>query len=98
MKCLKCNSENKNNAKFCSQCGASLLVPRGKTSGGSLVLHEDPAIDYWTPSWRWHLKTLVGISIFLCVLYFSLDKFLSHLPEPYGLRDIPKEITPWLSK
>ena len=43
----------------------------------------------WWPTWRWHLKTLVGIYLFLTVFYFAMDRWLSHLPQPYRLRDVP---------
>lgn len=52
----------------------------------------------WLPDWKWHLKTLAGIYVFLLIVYVGMNFFLSRLPAPYGLRDIPKEMTPWLKK
>jgi hypothetical protein len=57
-----------------------------------------PAGEAWRPTWRWHLKALAGIYLFLTVFYFAVDRWLSHLPEPYKLRDVPAEMTPWLKK
>ena len=51
----------------------------------------------WKPTWRWHLKTLAVIYGILIVLYFSINRVLNRLPEPYHPRQIPKELTPWLS-
>jgi hypothetical protein len=39
-----------------------------------------------------------GIYAFLVVAYLALTALLSRLPPPYGLRQIPKDITPWLKK
>jgi hypothetical protein len=52
----------------------------------------------WEPDLRWHLKALAGIVLSLTVLYAAMNAFLSRLPAPYGLRDIPPELTPWLKK
>lgn len=52
----------------------------------------------WRPTWKWHFKVLLGVYIFLGVAYFAISAFLSRLPEPYRLREIPAEITPWLHK
>ena len=52
----------------------------------------------WTPTWAWHLKTLAVIYLLLTIVFFAVDHFLSRLPEPYRLRDIPPEMTPWLKK
>lgn len=57
-----------------------------------------PTSAPWVPDVRWHLKVLGGIYLFLIVVYFGLTAFLSRLPAPYGLRDIPAEMTPWLNK
>jgi hypothetical protein len=57
-----------------------------------------PLGDAWRPSWMWHVKVLAGIYIFLTVFYFAVDHWLSRLPEPYRLRDVPMEMTPWLKK
>ena len=45
----------------------------------------------WKPAWKWHLKTLAIIYSVLIVLFFVLNIVL----KPY-LRQIPKDITPWL--
>lgn len=49
------------------------------------------AVPLWHPTWRWHVRTLAIIYGMLIVLYFSLNILL----KPY-LRQIPKDITPWL--
>lgn len=79
MKCLSCDTDNKEGVNYCKKCGADLTRP-----------------PPWKPTWRWHLKTLVSIYIILTILYFSVNAILSRLPEPYGLREIPKNVTPWL--
>lgn len=52
----------------------------------------------WFPDWKWHARTL-GI-IYACViaLYLVATVVLKQLPEPYNLREIPAELTPWLNK
>jgi hypothetical protein len=50
----------------------------------------------WKPTWQWHLKVLGTIYAILIVAYFGISAFLKKLPPPYGMRDIPKEITPWM--
>lgn len=57
-----------------------------------------PAPALWHPTWRWHLKTLAVVYVVLTAVFFAVDRFLANLPEPYRLRDIPKEMTPWLKK
>ena len=52
----------------------------------------------WLPDRAWHLKALGGIFLALVLVYFGLSAFLSRLPPPYGLREIPRELTPWLKK
>jgi hypothetical protein len=54
--------------------------------------------EFWRPDWRWHAKALLGIYVFLAVAYFALSAFLSRVPEPHRMRDIPKEMTPWLKR
>jgi hypothetical protein len=51
----------------------------------------------WRPSWRWHAKTLLIIYAVLIALYFVINAVLARLPVPYRPRQIPKELTPWLS-
>ena len=46
----------------------------------------------WKPTLRWHLTTLAIIYTSLIVIFFSLNIIL----KPY-LRQIPKNITPWLN-
>ena len=52
----------------------------------------------WKPTWKWHAGVLTGIYAVLIVAYFAISAFLSRVPEPYRMRDIPSEITPWLEK
>lgn len=52
----------------------------------------------WRPTWRWHLKVLGFIYVCLIVAYFAISQFLSRIPEPYRMRDIPSDVTPWLKK
>lgn len=81
MKCLLCQTDNKENTKNCRKCGADMSV--------------DPS---WKPSWKWHAKVLSIIYVVLIVLYFGISQFLSRVPEPYRMRTIPKDVTPWLNK
>ncbi len=53
-----------------------------------------PAV--WIPTWKWHLKVLGIIYTVLVVGYFVANALLKQLPPPYNLRNIPKEVTPWL--
>lgn len=55
-----------------------------------------PSEPLWRPSWAWHLKVLAVIYLVLVAVFFAVDRFLSRLPEPYRLRDVPPEMTPWL--
>jgi predicted amidophosphoribosyltransferase len=50
----------------------------------------------WRPTWQWHAKALASIYLILIVLYFAISAILSRVPEPYRMRSIPKDITPWL--
>lgn len=52
-----------------------------------------PVVQIWQPSWKWHLKTLGIIYLVLIIIFFTLNFLL----KPY-MREIPKEITPWLEK
>lgn len=45
----------------------------------------------WMPSLAWLLKVLAIIYIVIIIAFFSFN----YLLKPY-MRDIPKEITPWL--
>lgn len=55
-----------------------------------------PSTPLWRPTWAWHAKMLAVIYLLLTIAYFAIDRFLSRLPEPYRLRDVPPEMTPWL--
>lgn len=57
-----------------------------------------PTGEAWRPTWAWHVKALAGIYLFLTIFYFAVDHWLSRLPQPYRLRDVPPEMTPWLKK
>jgi hypothetical protein len=52
----------------------------------------------WVPTWKWHVRTLGIIYVCLTVAYFLISMFLSRVPPPYKLREIPKDLTPWLHK
>ena len=50
-------------------------------------------IVLWKPSWKWHVSVIVAIYAVLLVAFFTLNIAL----KPY-MRQIPKDITPWLDK
>ncbi|MBV9079772.1 MAG: hypothetical protein JO102_01490 [Elusimicrobia bacterium] len=50
----------------------------------------------WRPTWKWHARTLAAIYIVLGVAYFAISSFLKKIPEPYRMRTVPKEVTPWI--
>ncbi|MBI5201008.1 MAG: zinc ribbon domain-containing protein [Elusimicrobia bacterium] len=52
----------------------------------------------WTPDWHWHGKVLGVIYAGLVVLYVGVSFVLRRLPEPYHIRKIPPEMTPWLKR
>lgn len=81
MKCLVCQTDNKENVKNCRKCGTDLQLE-----------------PLWRPSWKWHGTVLGVIYAGLVVAYFAISAFLSKIPEPYRLRDVPPELTPWLKK
>ena len=58
-------------------------------------LNLDPV---WQPDWRWHMRVLGAIYVALVIGYFAISTFLTRVPEPYRMREIPKDITPWLKK
>lgn len=63
MKCPKCNTENKDTAKFCKKC--------------KFRFEEiQRTMQIWNPDWKWHLKTLGIIYVILIILYFSLNIIL----------------------
>ena len=76
MKCSKCNTENKENARGCRKCGNEF--------------HQQ---QLWKPDWKWHARTLGVIYAALLVAFF----LFSHILKPY-MRQIPKDITPWLKE
>jgi len=81
MKCIVCQTDNKDGAKVCRKCGVDMqLAP------------------LWRPSWKWHLKVLGTIYVVLIAAYFGISQFLSRIPPPYRMREVPKDITPWLKK
>ncbi len=59
-----------------------------KKCGSQLIVEP-----LWKPSLMWHIKILVIIYIILISLFFLLN----YLLKPY-MRQLPKEITPWLQK
>ncbi len=79
MKCLVCQTDNKDGAKVCRKCGVDLNLP-----------------PLWRPDWKWHAKVLGVIYVVLIALYFGISNFLGRIPEPYRMRQIPSEVTPWL--
>lgn len=81
MKCIVCQTDNKDGAKNCRKCGVDLLIE-----------------PLWQPSWKWHARVLGVTYVVLTGAYFAISYFLSRLPAPYALRDVPAEITPWLKK
>ncbi len=58
-------------------------------------LHLEPL---WRPTWQWHGKTLGVIYVVLILMYFGLSTFLKKIPEPYRMRIVPMDVTPWLKK
>ncbi len=77
MRCTNCKTENKDSAKNCKKCGKQIVE----------------IIPVWSPTWKWHAKTLGIIYISLIFVYFLINWLL----KPY-LRDLPPEVTPWLKK
>lgn len=59
-----------------------------KKCGQSLVI-----TPVWKPSWFWHIKVLAIIYVVLIALFFLLN----HILKPY-MRELPKEIVPWIEK
>jgi hypothetical protein len=94
MKCPKCGSDNRSAAKQCGRCGARFDAAAAPPKAGPTA----PSEPLWKPDWRWHLRALAAVYIFLFCVYLGLNLFLSKVPEPYRMRDIPPEMTPWLKK
>lgn len=80
MKCLVCQTDNKEGAKICRKCGVDMSLP-----------------PVWRPSWKWHGTALGIIYAILILAYFSISAFLGRISDPYRMRTIPKEVTPWLN-
>ncbi len=76
---MRCNVCNTENKDASKNC---------KKCGKPLLLSP-----IWSPTWKWHAKTLGMIYVGLILLYF----FLNSLLKPY-LRELPPEVTPWLKK
>ena len=47
----------------------------------------------WQPNLKWFLKVLITMYVLIIIAFFTINFLL----KPY-MRDIPKEITPWLNK
>jgi len=73
MKCPKCGTENKDNARFCKRC---------KTRFDAAPVKAEVI---WRPDWKWHLKTLSIIYAILIVLFFAanylLKPYMRQIPE-----------------
>ena len=52
----------------------------------------------WRPSWKWHGTVLGVIYVFLIGAYFGISALLDRIPEPYRVREVPPELTPWLNQ
>ncbi|OIO09994.1 MAG: hypothetical protein AUJ52_05540 [Elusimicrobia bacterium CG1_02_63_36] len=50
----------------------------------------------WFPDWRWHARALSVIYTVLVIAYFTVSFALRKMPEPFHIRKLPPEITPWL--
>ena len=107
MKCPKCASDNRVSSKFCGRCGAALPQPgpgNARKPGPAPLSAaagsgKSPAPNpLWQPTWRWHIRTLLIIYAVLAAVYLVVNRILSIVPEPYRMRDIPKEMTPWLKR
>ena len=48
--------------------------------------------NVWLPSLKWLIPVLIILYVVIIVIFFVTNYFL----KPY-MRDIPKEITPWLN-
>ncbi|MFN0118505.1 MAG: hypothetical protein ACKVQC_09475 [Elusimicrobiota bacterium] len=78
------------------QKGSKSNQPQGSEAS---PLSESIAISsesLWIPTWAWHLKTLLIIYVLLTVAYFLISSFLLKIPKPYKLREVPKEVRPWI--
>jgi len=82
MICVVCQTDNKDTNRTCRKCNLDLGT----------------AAQLWAPTWKWHARVLGGIYLVLIAAYFAISTFLNRLPEPYRMREVPKEITPWMQK
>jgi len=55
--------------------------------------NEKKENSVWQPNLKWFLKVLITMYILITIVFFTVNFLL----KPY-MRDIPKEITPWLNK
>ena len=55
--------------------------------------NEKKENSVWQPNLKWFLKVLITMYILIIIVFFTVNFLL----KPY-MRDIPKEITPWLNK
>lgn len=79
----------------CMNCGQENKETAKTCRKCSRNLAVPPA---WFPDWKWHIKTLGTIYAVLILAYFGISFFLRSLPQPYQVRKIPIEVTPWLRK
>ena len=56
-------------------------------------INEQKENSVWQPNFKWFLKVLVTMYVLITIAFFTINFLL----KPY-MRDIPKEITPWLNK
>ena len=98
MKCPKCGRDNGRAAKFCAECGTALAPAATAPVKPAGPREKQEPVNFWTPDWRWHLKALAAIYAILIVVFFVVSVFLSKVPKPYRMRDIPPEMTPWLKQ
>jgi hypothetical protein len=80
---------------ICLACKMDNKEGSGQCRKCGATLQMEPL---WAPSWAWHFKVLGGIYIALIVVYFALSAFLKKIPEPYRMRQVPSDVTPWLKK
>lgn len=79
---MKCLNCNQENKDSAKSC---------KKCGRDLTI--PPA---WFPDWKWHARALGVIYGAVIVFYLVVSLVLKRLPEPYNIRQIPPEMTPWL--
>ena len=78
------------------------MKPQNKEKSAKIVKAITPDVTTMEPAWmptmKWHLTALGIIYVCLTIAYFSISYLLSRVPPPYKLREVPKELTPWLKK